>query len=222
MNQKHTLAVFCGILITGIAGYFVLASYFNPVAERLVFPTQEECEKASGEPCAYYMCDYIPPEKTFEEVCGKNFRKGWAPYATSTLSRSGLVVFERIDFAKTPLLGRSFGSSECNGVFRNIDELKEVWRYVENTNDGLDRIGNVPLPMIDFSKYSVIWYSDRCIGNTATTLEKVSEFEDFIEARVMLFYSDYGSSKLNLWIIPKTDKKVRFVEEKQVDTGFSM
>ena len=42
-----------------------------------VFATQEECEKTTGRPCNFQMCDYVPEGKTFEEVCGKDFKKGW-------------------------------------------------------------------------------------------------------------------------------------------------
>ncbi len=41
------------------------------------FDSQEECEKQSGSKCDFVMCDYVPPGKTFEEVCGKNFVPGW-------------------------------------------------------------------------------------------------------------------------------------------------
>ena len=44
---------------------------------RKSFPTQGECEAETGKKCAFIMCDYVPPGKTFEEVCGKDFKKGW-------------------------------------------------------------------------------------------------------------------------------------------------
>jgi len=42
-----------------------------------VFSTQGECEKNTGKTCSVQTCDYIPAGKTFEEVCGKDFKKGW-------------------------------------------------------------------------------------------------------------------------------------------------
>lgn len=42
-----------------------------------VYQTQEECESATGQKCSFVMCDYIPEGKTFEEVCGVGFKKGW-------------------------------------------------------------------------------------------------------------------------------------------------
>ncbi|GEM_PF-1503413 len=42
-----------------------------------VFFTQEECEGKTKKSCVFQTCDYIPTGKTFEEVCGKDFKKGW-------------------------------------------------------------------------------------------------------------------------------------------------
>jgi hypothetical protein len=41
------------------------------------FLTEEMCYQSGCEQCGYAMCDYVPEGKTFEEVCGKNFQKGW-------------------------------------------------------------------------------------------------------------------------------------------------
>ena len=47
--------------------------------EQKVLPSREECEDATGAPCDFRQCDYVPPGKTFEQICGKGFRKGWVP-----------------------------------------------------------------------------------------------------------------------------------------------
>jgi len=44
-----------------------------------VFSTEEECISATNQNCDFQNCDYIPDGKTFEEVCGKDFKKGWVP-----------------------------------------------------------------------------------------------------------------------------------------------
>ncbi|MEK7584523.1 MAG: hypothetical protein AAB490_04720, partial [Patescibacteria group bacterium] len=49
-----------------------------------VFTSQEQCEEATGKQCSFVMCDYVPPGKTFEEVCGEDFRPGWAPFSAPT------------------------------------------------------------------------------------------------------------------------------------------
>ena len=50
-----------------------------PSSGAKVFSTQEECERETGKECRFQMCDYIPPGRTFEEACGKDFHEGWAP-----------------------------------------------------------------------------------------------------------------------------------------------
>lgn len=44
----------------------------------LTFDSQKECEEKTGKVCSFQMCDYIPEGKTFDEVCGKGFKEGWA------------------------------------------------------------------------------------------------------------------------------------------------
>ena len=46
----------------------------KPPAAR--YATEAECEQAAGRDCGFVMCDYVPPGKTFEEVCG-GVAKGW-------------------------------------------------------------------------------------------------------------------------------------------------
>ena len=75
------------------------------------------------------------------------------------------------------------------------------------------------MPMIDFSKHSVIWYADRCSNASFTTMKEVLEYDNFIQAHVSPFYSDFGSSHLNLWTIQKTDKEIQFVETKEYEQG---
>jgi len=47
-----------------------------------VFMTQEECEQTTNASCTFTTCDYVPPGKTVEEVCGTGFTKGWIPLDT--------------------------------------------------------------------------------------------------------------------------------------------
>ena len=78
---KTIIAVVLLLLVIGIVGYFTLVKNQTPVSQtqQIVFVSQEECEQKTGKSCDFQMCDYIPPGKTFEEVCGKDFKKGWAP-----------------------------------------------------------------------------------------------------------------------------------------------
>lgn len=49
-----------------------------------VFKTQGDCEAGTGKSCTVQLCDYAPPGKTIEEVCGKDFKKGWVPIPNPT------------------------------------------------------------------------------------------------------------------------------------------
>ena len=45
-----------------------------------VFFYKEECEQKTGKSCSFHNCALDSSgKKTFEEVCGKDFKKGWIP-----------------------------------------------------------------------------------------------------------------------------------------------
>ncbi len=81
MNQKKIPIALLGIFAIVLIVYIVLIKNrtFIPSAQKIVFVSQEECEQSTGKPCTFQMCDYVPAGKTFEEVCGKDFKKGWVP-----------------------------------------------------------------------------------------------------------------------------------------------
>lgn len=56
-------------------------SIYNTVKS---WPTREECEQATGGKCRFMMCDYIPPGRTYEEMCGPGSGKGWQPMQDRT------------------------------------------------------------------------------------------------------------------------------------------
>lgn len=66
-----------------------------PQTQQIVFSTQEECEQKTDKSCSFQMCDYVPPGKNFEEVCGKDFKKGWVPISvsSSTLAKSQIIDY---------------------------------------------------------------------------------------------------------------------------------
>ena len=76
MMTRNVYVVF--ILIAGM--YFLcVSSGSGSAAGNEVFDSQQECEQITELRCGYQMCDYIPEGKTFDEVCGRNFKEGWAP-----------------------------------------------------------------------------------------------------------------------------------------------
>lgn len=73
-----------------------------------LYPTQGECERATGKTCSFQQCDYVPLGKTVEEVCGGNFGKGWVPGSQPAPSADwgsytsyGLGPAFRLDYPRT-------------------------------------------------------------------------------------------------------------------------
>ena len=86
MKSKYIIVVllavilsFTVIFVLGKKGIFEKRSGEN---ENIVFSTIEECEQKTGRRCDIRMCDYVPAGKTFEEVCGKDFKGGVFPVTT--------------------------------------------------------------------------------------------------------------------------------------------
>lgn len=58
------------------------------------YSSKEECEQALDCVCDWVTCDVIPEGKTYEEVCGEDFKKGWqcidsAPATSASLPEPG-------------------------------------------------------------------------------------------------------------------------------------
>lgn len=87
--KRSTLIAITVLAIAGLAlgaGYVTgrsqTATNTNPTIintanQSTYYPTQAECETTSGKDCQQVMCDYAPEGKTIEEVCGKNYKKGY-------------------------------------------------------------------------------------------------------------------------------------------------
>jgi len=90
--NKTNLAIIIGVaIIFGLSANeiaqfvkkreaFARISYQN-FTEQLqkTYISQEMCEQTSRHICIFETCDFIPAGKTYEEVCGENFEKGWKP-----------------------------------------------------------------------------------------------------------------------------------------------
>lgn len=121
MNQKIFIAFFA-VLVIGIIGYFVLVKNQTPTSQtqQTVFASQEECEQKTAKSCSFQMCDYVPSGKTFEEVCGKDFKKGWTPN-TSAQKPSGAEIDYPVDGIEDGGYG---GTAFCSIVNHSSFELK--------------------------------------------------------------------------------------------------
>lgn len=88
-SWKKSILIYLAIGVAILIGvYYFALSYNAPHAQNSsVYKSKEECESKTGKVCGFIMCDYVPPGKTFEETCGKNFKEGWQP-TTDNLSSS--------------------------------------------------------------------------------------------------------------------------------------
>lgn len=75
--MKKIILMLIIIVLIGVV-FVIYNKYFFEKSEK-TFLTKEECEKVTETTCSFAMCDYVPEGKTFEEVCGKDFKKGWKP-----------------------------------------------------------------------------------------------------------------------------------------------
>ncbi len=58
----------------------------TPFADAKGYASSAECEQATHRLCSLFVCDYIPPGKTFEETCGNDWgpwQPNRQPYATA-------------------------------------------------------------------------------------------------------------------------------------------
>jgi len=78
--MRKAIVIVIAIVVLGGVAWVGLQNKRNTLEEnQQVFFSKEECEKVTEKVCGYQTCDYIPPGKTFEEVCSKDFKKGWVP-----------------------------------------------------------------------------------------------------------------------------------------------
>jgi len=129
-----------------------------------------------------------------------------------------VVPFQEIELHEDWILGDSFDYSKYKGIFHNEKEFKDVWTHIVNAWKELgysnDKAKNNPvMPVIDFNKYSVIWYANRGSGASFVTINEILDFKDVVQVNITLVHSDYLTRVLNLWTIPKTEKSVNFAEE---------
>src|SRR3989344_233437 len=80
------LAFFVAVIViaSGLNGIVTVIQTRGPQAlkdlqrmSQTPYRSQEDCQERTGAICNYQTCDYVPPGKTFEEVCGVDFSRGW-------------------------------------------------------------------------------------------------------------------------------------------------
>jgi len=132
-----------------------------------------------------------------------------------------VILIEKIDILDKLRIRDGFVRKKYYGVIQNQKELKKIWSKLYDVYNDLNIIINTndaPVPQIDFNNYSVIWYANRGSGASFVNSIDVIEDSDQVVVKIGIFYSDFGSSHLNLWKVPKITKEVIFEEIKQFET----
>jgi len=109
--------------------------FIPPTSEvpQAVFTSPEECEIATGKQCSFVMCDYVPPGKTFDEVCGKDFQPGWAPRSAPSETTNLSSPMLRIVWSGGLCPSNDGGGQECTSKFL----LRSDGSYISGQNQGM-------------------------------------------------------------------------------------
>ena len=118
-------------------------------------------------------------------------------------------VAEKIPIADDLRLNDRFDYSTYWGTIRSQKELDKIWSGLVNIQKTFyHKPGAIvpPAPQVDFSTNMVLWFAER--GVNASFVESVALSPDktsnTLNVLVTVFHSDFGSSHLNLWKIPRT------------------
>lgn len=160
-NLFFRLAV---LIVTANLTFCAMASTEESSKTETIYPTQEECQQKTGKFCHFRTCDYIPPGKTLEEICGKNFTKGWIPSQTQN------TAFDLSFSIGGSIFGSSFevnisgvniayretihgGTDEVRKIERTLspDELKDIRKTILDAN-----LLNLQSESWDFSKPPIV------------------------------------------------------------------
>ncbi len=110
------------------------------------------------------------------------------------------------------------------GVLYTREAFVALWELQENVMSDFPRLLNWLIPdppPMDFTRHTVLWFSNRGAGASFVELERIvmSEDGDALEAHIKVVHSDFVSKKLNLWTIPKTHRPVVFRERSIFNEG---
>lgn len=134
------------------------------------------------------------------------------------------TALEKIPIGKNLRLDKSFDYSTYYGVINSREELAQIWSHIIKAGDDdffFPGMGVPPPPEFDFKNHQALWFADR--GAHASFVESAELVEDAesgaLTAAIKVWHSDFGSRKLNLWKIPRTNRKIIFRETHHYDRG---
>jgi len=178
------------------------------------YRNQEDCQSQTGTICNYQTCDFIPAGKTFEEVCGKDFAKGWhasnveIPKTYATARR--LIFSGRTPTAQDELhINRSMatityratqGAKHIQTAETNSIEGRQITLLINKMilYDFLNMQKNMPLPSATTSPVFAISLVSGVGTQTGTTT--VSCMQNSCSRN----FSDIQNDFLRLWGKPLT------------------
>jgi len=133
------------------------------------------------------------------------------------------IKAEKVEINADLRLKDKFDYSTYCGVVHSQIELNRLWSQLINIQRKFYQLNaRVPKPpQVDFSKHMVLWFAERGVHASFVQSLEITENEEknSLNVIVYVFHSDFGSSNLNLWKIPKTDKEIIFKVEHKYDRG---
>ncbi len=145
-------------------------------------------------------------------------------WGTPVNAVSSGTALGKIEIDRNLRLDKRFDYSTYYGVIDSREELEKIWSHMIQADDNtffFPGLGVPPPPKVDFGKYQALWFADR--GAHASFVESAKLEEDpktgSLTAVIKVWHSDFGSSKLNLWQIQRTRKKITFRETHHYDRG---
>jgi len=126
MKKNHRIigSVVAGVVVVG-AGIFIyhIASRRIPATEKIVYYTQEACESATGDICAYFTCS----EKCY------GLAKGWYPNAVRSLNETdGTNQKERTQLSTNNTMQKTYTAPPA----MIINQQEEKHSVVLHTTEG--------------------------------------------------------------------------------------
>ena len=98
MKKIYFVFILLFVAVVIFSAYLVSQrSSTGPAPSAQPFSSKKECEQRTKVPCDFQMCDYIPPGKTLEEVCGKDFDEGWVASPLRARYLEGLAIGDEAD-----------------------------------------------------------------------------------------------------------------------------
>ncbi|MEW6528466.1 MAG: hypothetical protein AB1391_01110 [Candidatus Micrarchaeota archaeon] len=110
-----------------VTGYFTIYPKQISSFNSQTFSSEDECEKQTKKDCSYVTCDYVPAGKTYEEVCGREFKPGWV--ITPETDRERMQLSDTAVMEQSRELARQFVLQDETYMFDGVQNSLEFEKY---------------------------------------------------------------------------------------------